>query len=77
MGQEFGVGFRGGGGGWFSCGNEAKGEGGGVGTGKAEIRAFPGSGARFLQPFPKSLVTFQYYSNKNGRQCLSIAVNGR
>ena len=28
-----------------------------------EIRAFPGFGARLLQPFPKSLVTVKYYSN--------------
>ena len=28
-----------------------------------EIRAFTGFGARFLQPFPKSLVTVRYYSN--------------
>ena len=28
-----------------------------------EIRAFTGFGARFLQPFPKFLVTVKYYSN--------------
>ena len=28
-----------------------------------EIRAFMGFGARFLQPFPKSLVTVKYYSS--------------
>ena len=28
-----------------------------------EIRAFTGFGARFLHPFPKSLVTVRYYSN--------------
>ena len=33
-----------------------------------EIRAFTGFGARFLQPFPKSLETVRYYSHtKNGR----------
>ena len=36
-----------------------------------EIRAFPGLGARFLQPFPKSLVTVKYYSNTK------MAVNSR
>ena len=28
-----------------------------------EIRVFAGLGARFLQPFPKSLETVKYYSN--------------
>ena len=36
-----------------------------------EIRAFTASGARFLQPFPKSLVTVEYYSNTK------VAVNSR
>ena len=36
-----------------------------------EIRAFTGFGARFLQPFPKSLVTVKYCSNTK------MAVNGR
>ena len=37
-----------------------------------EIRAFMGFGARFLQPFPKSLVTVKYYLNTK-----KIAGNGR
>ena len=36
-----------------------------------EIRAFTGVGARFLQPFPKSLVTVKYNSNTK------MAVNSR
>ena len=36
-----------------------------------EIRAFTGVGARFLQPFPKSLVTVKYNSNTK------MAVDGR
>ena len=36
-----------------------------------EIRAFTGAGARFLQPFPKSLVTVKYNSNTK------MAVNSR
>ena len=36
-----------------------------------EIRAFTGFGVRFLQPFPKSLVTVKYYSNTK------MAVNAR
>ena len=36
-----------------------------------EIRAFTGFGARFLQPFPKSLVTVRHYSNTK------MAVNSR
>ena len=40
-----------------------------------EIRAFTGFGARFLQPFPKSLVTVRYYSNT--KMAPLIAVNGR
>ena len=35
-----------------------------------EIRAFTGVGARFRQPFPKSLVTVQYYKSAK------MAVNG-
>ena len=45
-----------------------------------EIRAFTGFRARFLQAFPKSLVTVKYYSNTimaiNSRQWPLIAVNG-
>ena len=36
-----------------------------------EIRAFTGVGARFLQQFPKSLVTVKCYSNTK------MAVNSR
>ena len=36
-----------------------------------EIRAFTGFGARFLQPFPKSLVTVKHHSNTK------MAVNSR
>ena len=32
-----------------------------------EVRAFTGSGARILQPFPKSLVTVKYYSKPHAR----------
>ena len=40
-----------------------------------EIGAFTGFGARFLQPFPKSLVTVRYYSNT--KMAPLKAVNGR
>ena len=43
-----------------------------------EIRAFTGFGARFLQPFPKSLVTVKYHSNTEMvKKWPLIAVNGR
>ena len=42
-----------------------------IGAFLPEIGAFAGLGARFLQPFPKSLVNVRNYSNTK------IAVNGR